>query len=109
LLGAVATYRLEHRRLFAAGDLGLVGTFTRAAGSGYESNRSASTTNLGGLAGAHCGIRLGRFRVSVDARALRLARAETVKVTSSSPGIGDSAGLDAWDLQVGAGVGFRFD
>jgi hypothetical protein len=40
---------------------------------------------------------------------LRLAHAETVKVQSTSPGVADSATLNGWDLQIGVGLGVRFE
>jgi hypothetical protein len=32
-----------------------------------------------------------------------------VKVQSTSPGVADSATLNAWDLQIGVGLGFRYE
>jgi hypothetical protein len=109
LVGAAVTYHLQRKYVFASGDLGLIGSFTRAQGSGYEINDAASVTNFGGIFDLRGGVRLGRARVWLNARALRLAHAESVKVRSTSPGVGDSASFNRWDAQFGAGVGFRFE
>jgi hypothetical protein len=109
LLGAAVTYQLQRTRVFASGDVGLIGTLTRARGAGYESNQVGSTTNFGGFAELRGGLRLGRARLWLDTRLLRLARAETVKIRSTSPGVADSARLSAWDLQIGLGFGLCFD
>lgn len=109
LVGAALTYHLQRARLFAAGDVGLLGALTRAQGVGYEPNQSASAANFGGFADLRGGLRLGRFSVWLNARALRLVHTETVKVQSSSPGVADSTAPNAWDVQLGAGLGFRFE
>jgi len=109
LVGAALTYQVQRTHVFASGDIGLVGTFTRAQGTGYEPNQAASTTNFGGLADLRGGLRLGRFSLWANARGLRLVHAETVKVQSSSPGVADRATLNTWDLQVGMGLGVRFE
>jgi hypothetical protein len=109
LVGAALTYQLQRSHVFAAGDVGLVGTLTRAQGAGYEPNQAAYTANFGGVAELRGGLRLGRARLWLNARGLRLVHAETVKVQSSSPGVADSAALNAWDVQFGAGLGFRFE
>jgi hypothetical protein len=109
MLGAAVTYHLQRKHLFASGDVGLVGTYTRASGSGYQPDRADSATNFGGVADLRGGLRLGRIRLWVDARLLRLVHSESVKIQSSSPGVADSAELGAWDLQVGGGLGFRFE
>ncbi len=109
LVGAAVTYQLQRTHVFASGDLGLVGTLTHAQGTGYAPNGAASTANFGGLADLRGGLRFGRARLWLNARGLRLVRAETVKVESTSPGIADSATLTAWDLQVGVGLGYRFE
>jgi len=107
LVGAALTYQVQRTHVFASGDVGLVGTLTRAQGTGYEPNQAASTTNFGGLADLRGGLRLGRFSLWANARGLRLAHAETVKVQSTSPGVADSATLNGWDLQLGVGLGVR--
>ena len=109
LVGAALTYQLQSRHVFASGDVGLVGTFTRAQGTGYDPNQANSTTNFGGLVDLRGGLRLGRFSLWLSARGLRLVQAETVKVQSTSPGVADSATLNAWDLQLGVGLGVRFE
>ena len=109
LLGAAVTYHLQRTLVFASGDLGLVGTFTRAHGSGYEIDRADSTTNFGGVADVRGGLRLGRARLWSNARLVRLVHAENVQIQSSSPGVADSAALNAWDLQLGVGLGVRFE
>jgi hypothetical protein len=109
LVGAALTYQLQSRHVFASGDVGLVGTFTRAQGTGYQPNQANSTTNFGGLADLRGGLRLGRFSLGLSARGVRLVQAETLKVQSTSPGIADSATLNAWDLQIGVGLGVRFE
>jgi len=109
LVGAALTYQLQNAHFFASGDVGPVGTFTRAQGTGYETNRAESTSNFGGVADLRGGLRLGRARLWLNARGLRLVHAETVKVQSTSPGVADSATLNAWDLQLGVGLGFRFE
>jgi hypothetical protein len=109
LVGAALTYQLQRTHVFASGDVGLAGTFTRAQGTGYEPNQSNSTMNLGGLADLRGGLRLGRFGLWLNARGLRLVHPETVKVQSTSPGVADSATLNAWDLQIGVGLGFRYE
>jgi hypothetical protein len=109
LVGAAATYHLQRRYVFASGDVGLVGTFTRAQGSGYETNGSASVTNLGGVVDVRGGLRRGRARLWLSVRGLRLVHAETVTIQSSSPGVAHSTALSAWDVQLGVGLGFRFE
>jgi hypothetical protein len=109
LVGAALTYQLQRTHVFASGDVGLVGTFTRAQGTGYAPSQTASTTNFGGLAELRGGLRLGRFSLWANARGVRLAHAESVKVQSSSPGVADNATLNAWDLQIGVGLGVRFE
>jgi hypothetical protein len=109
LMGAAVTYHLQRVRVFASGDVGLVGTFTRAQGAGYETNQAESTTNFGGLADLRGGLRLGRARLWLNARLLRLVFTENVKIQSTSPGVADSAALAAWDLQLGMGLGVRFE
>lgn len=109
LVGAAMTYDLQYRYFFASGDAGLIGTVTRAEGVGYETNRTASAANIGGVANVRGGVPLGRLRLSLNVRVLGMAHPETVKVQSASPGVGDSASLSAWDLQLGAGLGFRFE
>ena len=84
-------------------------TFARAQGSGYAPNQANSTTNFGGLAELRGGLRLRRFSLWLNARGLRLVHAETVKVQSTSPGVADSATLNAWDVQLGVGLGFRYE
>jgi hypothetical protein len=61
------------------------------------------------MVGLRGGVRLGRVRLWVGAGGLRLVRAETVKVQSSSPGVADRAVLSAWDAELGLGLGFRFE
>jgi hypothetical protein len=109
LLGAAATYDYRIWRVFASGALGLLGTFTRAQGSGYETNRAESTTNFGGFADLRAGVPIGRVRVWADARLVRLVHGENVKIQSTSPNVADNATLDAWDLQLGVGLGYRFE
>jgi hypothetical protein len=109
LVGATVTYQLPSKRWFAAGDVGLAGTLTLARGAGYEPNETASAANFGGIAELRGGLRLGRFSVWLNARGLRLIHGETVKVQSPSPGVADSAALSAWDMQLGLGLGFRFE
>jgi hypothetical protein len=109
LVGAAATYRLQRTHIFASGDVGLVGTLTRAQGAGYQPSGAASAANFGGVADLRAGLRLGRVHLWANTRLLRLAHAEEVKVRSSSPGVADSAALNAWDVQLGMGVGFRFE
>jgi len=109
LIGAALTYHLQRTHVFASGEVGLVGTLTRAQGTGYETNRADSITNFGGVADVRAGLRLGRFRLWSDARLVRLVHAENVKIQSSSPGVADSAALNAWDLQLGVGLGVRFE
>jgi len=109
LVGAALTYQLERTHVFAAGDVGLLGTLTRAQGTGYEPNQVASAANFGGVADLRGGLRLGRFSLWLNARGLRLVQAETVKIKSTSPGVADSATLSAWDVQLGVGLGVRFE
>ena len=109
LVGAALTYHLQRTHVFASGDVGLVGTLTRAQGTGYETNRADSTTNFGGLADVRAGLRLGRFRLWSNVRLVRLVHAENVKIQSSSPGVADSALLNAWDVLLGVGLGVRFE
>jgi hypothetical protein len=110
LVGAALTYRLQWTRVFfVASDVGLVGTLTHAQGAGYEPNQSGYAGNVGGVADLRAGLRLGRTRLWVNARGLRMVHAETVKVQSTSPGVADSATLSAWDVQLGVGLGVRFD
>lgn len=110
LLGGVAlTYHLQHTYVFASGDVGLLGTVTRAQGTGYAPSGAASSANFGGVADLRGGLRLGRFRLWANARMLRFVHAETVKVQSTSPGVADSATLNAWDAQLGVGLGYRFE
>lgn len=110
LLGGVtATYQDQWRALFTSGDLGLVGTLTRAEGSGYATDRSASNTNLGAVADLRGGLALGRVRLFASVRLLGLARSEAVKIQSTSPGIADTARFSRWDAQIGVGLGFRFE
>ena len=109
LVGAALTYQREWWHVFAAGDAGLVGTLTRAQGSGYDSNQTGSIVNFGGVAELRGGVRLGRARLWLNARGLRLVHAEIVKVRSTSPGVADNAALNAWDVQLGVGLGFRFN
>ena len=107
--GAALTYHLQRTHFFASGDAGLVGTLTRAQGTGYQANRADSTTNFGGVAELRGGLRFGRARLWLNARVLSLVHADTVKVESTSPGVGDRASLSRWDGQLGAGLGFRFE
>lgn len=109
LVGATVTYQLHSKRLFAAGDVGLAGTLTLARGSGYDPNETGSAANFGGIAELRGGLHLGRFTAWVNARGLRLLHGETVKIQSTSPGVADSAGLGPWDVQLGLGLGFRFE
>jgi len=109
LVGVALTYHLQRTYVFAAGEVGLVGTILRAKGAGYETNQASFAANLGGLADLQGGLRWGRYRLGVDARLLRLVHTETVKVHSTSPGVADSAGLSVWDVQLGLGLGFRFE
>lgn len=108
VVGATAVYQIQSPHFFASGDVGLVGTFTRAKGVGYETNRSASTMNFGGLVDVRGGLRMGRFRLWSNASFVELVHSETVKIQSTSPGVADSAALAAWDFQVGGGLGFHF-
>jgi len=109
LVGAALRYQLQRTHVFASGDAGLVGTFTRAQGAGYEPNQADATMNFGGLADLRVGLRLGRFRLWLNAQGLRLVHAETLKVHSTSPGVADSAALNPWDVQIGAGLGIRLE
>ena len=109
LIGAALTYHVQRTYVFAAGDVGLVGTATRAQGAGYETNQAGFAANIGGVADLRGGLRLGRARVWLNARGVRLVHAETVKVQSTSPGVADSAELTAWDVQLGMGLGVRFE
>jgi len=109
LAGAALTYHLQRAHVFASGDAGLVGTLTRAQGTGYETNRAGSTTNFGGVADLRGGLRFGRARLWLNARVLGLVHAESVKVESTSPGVGDRATLSRWDGQLGIGLGYRFE
>lgn len=109
MVGAAVTYQLQRTHVFASGDLGLVGTLTRAQGTGYEPNQSGSAANFGGVADLRGGFCFGRSRLWLNTRLLRLVHSETVKVQSTSPGVADSATLTAWDVQLGVGLGFRFE
>jgi hypothetical protein len=109
LVGATVTYQLHSKRWFAAGDVGLAGTMTLARGSGYDPNETGSAANFGGIAELRGGLHLGRYTVWLNARGLRLLHGETVKIQSTSPGVADSAELGAWDVQLGLGLGFRFE
>lgn len=109
LVGAALAYDLHWRRVFAASDLGLIGTLTRAEGSGYADNRTVAAMNIGGLVDVRAGLGFGRVYISTNARLLRLLHDETIRIQSTSPGVGDSAVLTAWDLQLGVGLGVRFE
>jgi hypothetical protein len=109
MLGAAATYDIERKQVFASGGVGLVGTLTHAAGLGYEPNRAVTEANVGGFGDLRVGLPLGRLRIWTDVRLLRLLVGETVKIQSGSPNVGDTATLTAWDVQLGAGLGFRFE
>jgi len=109
LLGAAVTYRLQRTHLFASGDLGLLGALTHARGVGYETNRGDSAAHFGALADLRGGVRLGDFQLWANARVLGLVRADTVKIQSSSAGVGDSTTMSAWDAQLGVGMGYRFE
>jgi len=109
IVSAALTYHVQRKHVFASGDVGLAGTFTRAQGSGYEPNQTGWAANVGGAADLRGGFRLGRARLWLNARGLRLAHAETVKIKSTSPGVADSATLSAWDVQIGLGLGYRFE
>ena len=109
LVGAALTYHLQLPRAFASGDGGLVGTLTHAQGAGYDTNRADDTTNFGGVVDLRAGLRFGRFRLWWNARVLRLVHAETMKVQSITPSVANSVALNAWDAQVGMGLGFRFE
>lgn len=109
LVGAALAYDLHWRRVFAASDLGLIGTLTRAEGSGYADNRTVAAMNIGGLVDVRAGLGFGRVYISTNARVLRLLHDETIRIQSTSPGVGDSAVLTAWDLQLGVGLGVRFE
>lgn len=108
-VGAALTYHVQRSHVFASGDVGLIGSFTRAQGSGYAVNDTQSVTNFGGVVDGRGGFHWGRTRLWLNARALRMAHEEIVKVHSTSPGVGDSETLNPWDVQFGAGVGFRFE
>jgi hypothetical protein len=106
--GAAPTLHVMRDELFASAEVGLVVTMTRAQGDGYERNERASTWNLGALADLRGGVQLGRFRIWLNARLLRLFHQETITIASSSLDNNDTSRLNAWDAQLGIGMGTRF-
>jgi hypothetical protein len=106
--GAGPTLHLQEESLFASTDVGLLASFTRAKGDGYADNQSAHTWNLGALADVRAGLQLETIRVWLGVRLLRLFHEESIAI-ASSPGKTDASSLNAWDLQVGVGIGSRFE
>lgn len=107
--GAAPTLHVQRESLFASAEVGLVVTLTRAQGDGYTSDERASTWNLGALADVRGGAQLGRFRVWLNARLLRLFHQETITIASSGLEHDDTSRLNAWDTQLGIGMGARFE
>jgi hypothetical protein len=105
MAGAAPTFHLQGEKLFASADLGLLVTFTRAKGGGYTSNQSAHAWNLGAVGDVRGGVQSGRWRVWMNTRLLGLFHRETIALN----GDGATASLKSWDLQLGVGVGFRFE
>jgi hypothetical protein len=106
--GAGPTLHLQDESLFASADLGLLASFTRAKGDGYRDDQSAHTWNWGALADLRAGLQLEKIRIWLGVRLLRLFHDESIAITSG-PGITDTSALNAWDLQVGVGIGTRFE
>lgn len=103
-LGALLVLRWTATRLFASGDLGLLGTMTWAHGEGYSRNASAHGENVGlGLDG-RTGIRLGKFRLWISLQGCRWASKETVRVDPLVTGSPTTATLSAWDAHFGLGA-----
>lgn len=109
LAGAGPTFHLQAEELFTSADLGLLVTHTRAMGHGYDIPSSAHTWNLGAVVDLRGGVHLGRFRCWLNARLLRLLHAETITIASGDSETDDTSRLRAWDLQLGMGVGARFE
>jgi hypothetical protein len=107
-LGVLLVLRWTAARLFASGDLGLLGTMTWAHGEGYSRNASAHGQNVGlGLDG-RMGIRLGKFRLWVSLQGCRWASKETVRVEPLLTGAPTTAALPAWDAHLGLGASMAF-
>jgi hypothetical protein len=109
LAGAAPTLHVQGERVFASADVGLVITFTRAMGDGYQPVEDTHTWNLGVVGDVRGGVFLGRLRFWVHTRLLRLFHQERITIASNSTESADSRTLKTWDVQVGIGVGARFE
>jgi hypothetical protein len=109
LVGAAPTLHAQGDTVFASADVGLVVTFTRAMGDGYEIREDTHTWNLGAVGDIRGGVHLGRWRFWMDARLLRLFHQETITIASHDLENADSRTLETWDLLLGIGMGARFE
>jgi hypothetical protein len=109
LLGAAMVLRWERAWLFLSGDGGMAGSYTRAHGDGYSQNQSASGLNVGLVADARVGLRLGSYRIWADARLYRWLGKETIRVDPLVAGTSTTSTLPTWDAHLGIGAGVVFD
>lgn len=107
--GVAPTFHLQGEEVFASADLGLLVTSTQAQGAGYDITNSSRTWNLGAVVDLRGGVHLGRFRCWLNARLLRLLHAETITISSGDVEADDTSRLAAWDVQLGIGMGVRFE
>jgi len=107
--GAALVLQREWRYLFLASDWGLLGALIRAHGDGYSQDQSASGLNLGFVADARGGVRLGPVRIWADLSLYRWARKETIQVDPLAAGAATTSTLPAWDAHLGMGASMVFD
>lgn len=109
LAGVAPTFEMQRESLFASADLGLLLGTTRAEGSGYTMTESARTWNLGGVGDLRGGVQFGPLRLWLNARLLRLFHQETVTIASDNGQSTATCRLNPWDVQLGIGMGVRFE
>jgi hypothetical protein len=98
--------RHASRRVLLAAELGAVGAYTAAWGSGYAEDRTDQSLTWGLAAAVRAGIPWGRFRLWTDLRACRWLYQQGVQIDSATPGDNDKALLPAWDGQWSLGMGY---
>ena len=109
LLGATIALQWNRPRWFLSGDVGLLGSLTRAYGDGYSRNDSSSGPNLAFCTEARGGVKLASYRLWADLGLQRWARKETIQVDPLAVGSSTLHSLPTWDAHAGLGVGVVFD
>ena len=99
---------LPLRRFWLSGDAGVAAAYTRAWGSGYDTNQGDQSLTYGVTAGLRGGLPWRRFRIWTGVRIFRWLYGQSVQVDSDDAGSSTIASLPMWDVQWALGASYVF-